>query len=110
MAAGVQRVGQETNMELIDWVYVMGYMEAVEHERKRKRELREKREKKKYFLIQKSCGFFMLILTVAAVKILAGDATIALLTVPLGMVLLTSKEMIIVNQYYWKCEDEKCNL
>lgn len=110
MAAGVQRVSQETNMELIDWVYVMGYMAAMEHERKRKRELREKREKKKYFLIQKSCGFFMLVLTVAAVKILAGDATIALLTVPLGMALLTSKEMIIVNQYYWKCEDEKCNL
>lgn len=106
MAAEVQRVSRE----MMERAYVMGYTEAMEHERKRKRELREKREKKKYFLFQKACGVAMLILTVAAVKILAGDATIALLTVPLGMVLLTSKEMIIVNQYYWKCEDKKCNL
>lgn len=110
MAAEVQRVSRETSRAIVERAYIMGYMEAVEHERKRKREWREKRERKKYFLIQKACGIAMLAMTAIAVKVLDGDATIALLTVPLGVALLTSKDMMIVNQYYWKCEDEKCSL
>lgn len=85
-------------------------LEAVEHEKRRKQAIKEKREKKKYFLTQKLYGVAILIFTAVAVKILNGDATIALLTVPLGVTLLMSKEMLIINEYYWKCEDNKCNL
>ena len=48
----------------------------------------------------------ILILTAFAVRILDGDATIALFTVPLGISLLTSREMLIVNNYYWEHEEE----
>lgn len=39
-------------------------------------------------------------------KILEGDATIAFITVPLGLSMLLSKEMLIINKYYWKCEEK----
>ena len=48
----------------------------------------------------------MLIFTAAAVKILNGDATVALITVPLGLSLLLSREMLIINRYYWKHQEE----
>lgn len=35
-----------------------------------------------------------------------GDATIAFITVPLGLSMLLSKEMLIINKYYWKCEEK----
>ena len=95
---------------LIEEAYMAGYLEAVEHEKKKKTSIKEKREKKKYFLTQKLYGVAILIFTAVAVKILNGDATIALLTVPLGVTLLMSKEMLIINEYYWKCEDNKYNL
>lgn len=110
MTAGLQRVSNGPDQVLIEEAYMAGYMEAVEHERKRKQAIKEKREKKKYFLTQKLYGVATLMFTAAVVKILNGDATIALLTVPLGVTLLTSKEMLIINEYYWKCEDERCNL
>ena len=44
--------------------------------------------------------------TAVAIKILEGDATIAFITVPLGLSMLLSKEMLIINKYYWKCEEK----
>lgn len=115
MAAGTQAViiemqTGEVEAALLEQAYAMGFLAAKKHERARRKVLREKRERKKYFLTQKLCGIATLIFTVFAVHLLDGDATVALLTVPLGITLIASKEMLIVNQYYWKCEDEKCNL
>lgn len=110
MTAELQRVSNGPDQVLIEEAYMDGYLEAVEHEKRRKQAIKEKREKKKYFLTQKLYGVAILIFTAVAVKILNGDATIALLTVPLGVTLLMSKEMLIINEYYWKCEDNKCNL
>lgn len=115
MAAGMQAViievqTREAEATLLEQAYAMGFLAAKERERARRKALREKRERKKYFLTQKLYGIATLIFTVLAVYLLDGDATVALLTVPLGITLIVSKEMLIVNQYYWKCEDEKCNL
>lgn len=67
---------------------------------------RERRERKKYFAMQKLNGVALLIFTAVAIKILEGDATIAFITVPLGLSMLLSKEMLIINKYYWKCEEK----
>lgn len=114
MTAGTQAViievqTGEAEAELLEQAYAMGFLAAKERERARRKALREKRERKKYFITQKLCGIATLIFTVFVVRLLDGDATVALLTVPLGITLIVSKEMLIVNQYYWKCEDEKCN-
>ena len=54
----------------------------------------------RYYLMQKLLGVACLLITAVAVKMLDGDATIALFMVPLGVVLITTKEMLIVNQFY----------
>ena len=56
--------------------------------------------------MQKLNGVALLIFTAVAIKILEGDATIAFITVPLGLSMLLSKEMLIINKYYWKCEEK----
>lgn len=42
---------------MIEHAYAMGYMDAKERERKRKKALREKRERKRYFITQKLHGW-----------------------------------------------------
>lgn len=42
-----------------------------------------------------------------AVYILEGDATIAVFTVPLGLYMIFSREMCIVNSYYWEMEERE---
>lgn len=48
----------------------------------------------------------MLIFTALVIPLLDEDATIALLTVPMGLILIFSKEMLIVNKYYWENQRE----
>ena len=55
--------------------------------------IQEKR-RRLYFLKQKVIGVFLLIFTIFAVKLLDGDATVAMLTVPLGLTLIFSKKMV----------------
>lgn len=62
------------------------------------------RRRRLYFLKQKVIGVFMLVLTIFAVKLLDGDATIALLTVPLGLTLIFSKEKWWMDNYYFENE------
>lgn len=38
-----------------------------------------------------------------------GDATIALITVPLGLYLAFTKEMCIVNEFYWQTKERRHN-
>ena len=49
----------------------------------------------------------LLAVTVLAVWILEGDATIALITVPLGLALVFSKQMLVVNEYYFRTEERR---
>lgn len=65
--------------------------------------IQEKR-RRLYFLKQKVIGVFFLIFTIFAVKLLDGDATIALLTVPIGLTLIFSKEKWWMDNYYFESE------
>ncbi len=53
-----------------------------------------------YFLKQRLTGIFLLAITVPAVAVMDGDATMALVTVPLGLCLLFTKEKLIMDRYY----------
>lgn len=91
--------------------YDEGYQACQLDYKKRARErkqlkIQEKR-RRLYFLKQKVIGVFLLILTIFAVKLLEGDATIALITVPLGLVLIFSKEKCWMDSYYFEIENEE---
>ena len=67
---------------------------------------RQKREsRRRYFLMQRAAGVIVMMFTAFAVKLLEGDATIALATIPLGLLILTSKEPVIMVGYFWEVED-----
>ena len=68
--------------------------------------IQEKR-RRLYFLKQKVVGVFLLILTIFAVKLLEGDATIALITIPLGLGLIFSKEKWWMDSYYYETQNEE---
>ena len=87
--------------------YTAGYIAAELREQERKKKARERRKRKRYFLTQKLYGVAMLIFTAAAVRLLDGDITVAFVTAPMGIVLLTTKEMLIVNKYFWECEGKE---
>lgn len=72
----------------------------------RKRQ-REKKRRRQYFIIQKLNGIALLAFTALAVYILEGDATIAILTAPLALYMIFSREMCIVNKYYWETKERE---
>lgn len=89
--------------------YINGYADALEdmcrwQQARRQRE-RERQARRWYFLKQRALGIATLIFTVLAVWILEGDATIALITVPLGLVLIFSRQKLVVNDYYFETEE-----
>lgn len=84
--------------------YIKGYMTAELRERERRKKAGKE---KRYFLTQKLYGVAMLILTAVSVKLLEGDITAAFILVPMGIMLITSKEMLIVNKYFWECEGKE---
>lgn len=87
--------------------YINGYADALEDMRRwqQARRQRERQARHWYFIKQRALGVAMLIFTVLAVWILEGDATIALITVPLGLALIFSREKLIVNDYYFETEE-----
>lgn len=105
-SAAVKILQNDTYKANFDRAYMIGYTDAMNQERNRRREARKRRERKRYFAMQKLGGVATLIFTAVAIKILEGDATIAFVTVPLGLSMLLSKEMLIINKYYWKCEEK----
>ena len=48
-------------------------------------------------------------LTMILIKLLDGDATIALITVPLGLYLAFTKKMCIANEFYWQTKERRHN-
>lgn len=85
------------------------YIEEIKEERKDQQEILRKqqkmRERRRYFLMQKMVGIAVIAFTVLAVKLLEGDATMALVTIPLGLLMLTSKEPVIMTGYFWEVEE-----
>ena len=70
---------------------------------------RKKKARRWYFIKQKACGLAMLAITVLAVWATEGDITIAFITVPLGLTCIFSKEMLIMNDYYFTTKERKKN-
>lgn len=70
----------------------------------RRQQERERQARRWYFLKQRALGAAVLVFTVLAVWILEGDATIALITVPLGLALIFSRQKLVVNDYYFETE------
>lgn len=73
-------------------------------ERYHRREQRERRKQQRrwYFIKQRLYGIALLIFTVLAVRLMDGDATLALVTVPLGLCMILGKDMLITNEFYWQ--------
>ena len=67
----------------------------------------EKKARRWYFIKQKAYGLAMLVVTVLAVWATEGDITIAVITVPLGLMCLFSKQMLIVDNYYFATEERR---
>lgn len=80
------------------------YMRAERH-RRRREQLR--RQRRWYFIKQKLTGIAVLAFTAFAVWLLDGDATIAVLTVPLGLYLIFSREMLITDNFYWQTKERR---
>lgn len=76
---------------------------AKEKEQRRQRE-QAKKARRWYFIKQKAYGLAMLAVTVLAVWATEGDITIAVITVPLGLMCIFSKKMLIVDNYYFEAE------
>lgn len=64
-----------------------------------------KKARRWYFIKQKAYGLAMLAVTVLAAWATEGDITIAVITVPLGLMCLFSKKMLIVDNYYFATEE-----
>lgn len=90
---------------IVEDAYQRGYTDAIADMRKKKEQRRQREQAKKarrwYFIKQKAYGLAMLAVTVLA----AGDITIAVITVPLGLMCLFSKKMLIVDNYYFATEE-----
>ena len=89
--------------------YINGYADALEDMRRwqqaRQQQERERQARRWYFLKQRALGAAVLVFTVLAVWILEGDATIALITVPLGLALIFSRQKLVVNDYFFETEE-----
>lgn len=59
-----------------------------------------------YFVKQKLIGLAVIILSIIAVPINDGDATFALITVPIGLYVLFSKKAILETKEYYEIVKE----
>ncbi len=70
---------------------------------------RRRQQRRWYFIKQRLNGIFLIVLTMILIKLLDGNATIALITVPLGLYLAFTKKMCIVNEFYWQTKERRHN-
>lgn len=72
--AAVQKISEQNSLykATLDRAYMIGYTDAINQDRSRRRAARERRERKKYFAMQKLNGVALLIFTAVAIKILEG--------------------------------------
>lgn len=84
--------------------YNQGYRDGL---RKQRTRYEERRKRRIYFAKQRALGVLMLVLSVIIPVAMDGDATPLLITVPMGLALLLSKEMMIYNSYYMEVQERK---
>lgn len=83
--------------------YEYAQMRRRQREREKRRRQRERERRKNYFMQQRIYGIVLLILTIA-VCVFVRDATIAVITIPMGLTLIASKRMWLINGYYREME------
>ena len=83
--------------------YEYARMRRRQQEREKRRRQRARERTSNYFIQQKLYGIALLFLTIA-VCAFTGDVTIAVITVPLGLTLVASKKMWLINDYYREME------
>lgn len=86
--------------------YERGYREGARNQR---RKYEERRKRSIYFAKQKALGALMLALSIIIPAAVDGDATVCILTIPIGLALLLSKEMMIYNSYFIEVQERKGN-
>lgn len=64
-------------------------------------------ERQKYFVKQKLIGIAMLLLTAVSWIVLDGDVTIGILYVPIGIYLIFTKKMWVMDDYFLQIEERK---
>lgn len=86
-----------------------GYVACRNEYKKKAKEHRKQqikaRERFIYFLKQKLLGVVALVLTMVSTWLLDGDATIGVIMIPLGLVLIFSNKPIVYGKYYWEQEE-----
>ncbi len=82
----------------------LDYKKRVREQKQLK--MQEKR-RRLYYLKQKIVGVFLLVLTIFAAKLLEGAVTIAIITVPLGLVLIFSKEKWWIDRHYFESQNKE---
>ena len=63
-----------------------------------------KREKIKYFIIQKIMGIGLIILAIISCKVLE-DGTASILLIPIDIYTILAKKMVITNTYYFNLKE-----
>ena len=67
--------------------------------------MQDKRERIKYFIIQKLMGLVVVVLAVVSC-IITGDGTAALFLIPIGIYTIFTKKLVITNTYYFEHEED----
>ena len=67
--------------------------------------MQNKRERIKYFVIQKLMGLVIVVLAVVSC-IITGDGTAALLLIPIGIYTIFTRKLVITNTYYFAHEED----
>ena len=67
--------------------------------------MQNKRERIKYFVIQKLMGLVIVVLAVISC-IITGDGTAALLLIPIGIYTIFTRKLVITNTYYFEQEED----
>ena len=67
----------------------------------------QKHKRVKYFRKQKILGGLIVAIGVLSAIILAGDITVALLLVPLGLYIVFTKTPVLMDDYFYELEAKK---
>jgi hypothetical protein len=82
---------------------VLNYKKTTEERKQRKT---EKKKRRLYFFEQKLLGLVGLLITVFAMFLL-DDLTIAVITIPISLALIFSRDKILLNKYFWETKENE---
>ena len=84
--------------------YEVGYRACLDDRRRlaqnRKKRNKEKRQEKLYFLKQRIVGAILILLVIPSYLLLEAGILVGLITIPLGVAMLFSKERYLIDNQY----------